>query len=189
MKLVIDHLSKSFGGHAVLRELCCEFPEGQTTVILGPSGQGKTTLLRILMRLETADGGTVTGVPEKLAAVFQEPRLCPRLSARKNVALVLPKGKEAAADELLIGLGLEKALDTPASDLSGGMARRVALARALAYDAPLLLLDEPFNGLDETTKTAVMAFTRERIRGKTVLLVTHDRQEADFFGGIPFLFP
>ena len=181
--ILITNLSKSYGETVVFRNFSASLPLGETTVITGVSGGGKTTLLRLVLGLETPDGGEITGVPERRAAVFQEDRLCPQLTALENVLLAAGRRRETQARDILSRLGLGGALAAPAAELSGGMRRRCALARALCADADLLALDEPFKGLDEANRRAAMETVRALAHDKTVLFVTHDAAEADFFGG------
>ena len=145
---------------------------------MAPSGAGKTTLLRILMGLEQADGGTVGGLEGlRLSAVFQEDRLCERLDPVANIRLVNPGLSRETVLRALEGVGLDGCAGQKAEELSGGMRRRVAILRALLAPYDLLLLDEPFRGLDRKTKALVMEDTRRRCEGRTVLLVTHDPTE------------
>lgn len=178
----IENLSKSYGDTCVLRDFSARLPLGETTVITGVSGGGKTTLLRLILGLEAPDAGTIAGVPEARAAVFQEDRLCPQLTALENVLFAAGRKKEPEARRLLSRLGLGDSMDAAASALSGGMRRRCALARALCTEHEILVLDEPFKGLDAETRRAAMEAVRESSHDKTVLLVTHDAAEADFFG-------
>ena len=130
-------------------------------MLMGPSGIGKTTLLLLLLGLVSPDSGEITGLPEKVSVIFQEDRLCEDFSALSNVAMVLPRGGEETASALLKALGLEEAMRQPVHTLSGGMKRRVAIARGLAADSPLLLMDEPFKGLDGHPPAG-----NEAVRGK-----------------------
>ena len=180
--ITLRNVSKRFGDKIVLENFSAVFPAGETSVLMGVSGGGKTTLLRLILGLETPDGGEISGVPPKCAAVFQEDRLCPQLTALGNVLLAAGRKKEREARELLTRLGLAESIDTPAADLSGGMRRRTALARALCSEYDLLVLDEPFKGLDEQTRRTAIETVREQTRGRTVLLVTHDGTEAAAFG-------
>ena len=178
--IVIRGLSKAFDGKQVLRDFSAVLPAGQVTGLMAPSGAGKTTLLRILMGLEMPDRGTITGLQGlRLSAVFQEDRLCENLDPVSNLRLVTPTLSRAAAEEALKAVGLTDCLHQPTRELSGGMRRRVAILRALLAEYDLLLLDEPFRGLDEDTKALVMEDTRRRSAGRTVLLVTHDPAEAE----------
>ena len=130
--ILITNLSKSYGETVVFRNFSARLPLGKTTVITGVSGGGKTTLLRLILGLETPDGGEIAGVPARRAAVFQEDRLCPQLTALKNVLLTAGREKEREARDLLARLGLGESLAVPAAELSGGMRRSRALsARSL----------------------------------------------------------
>ncbi len=180
--ITLRNVSKRFGDKIVLENFSAVFPAGETSVLMGVSGGGKTTLLRLILGLETPDGGEISGVPAKCAAVFQEDRLCPQLTALGNVLLAAGRKKEREARELLTRLGLAESINTPAADLSGGMRRRTALARALCSEYDLLVLDEPFKGLDDQTRRTAIETVREQTQGKTVLLVTHDPTEAKAFG-------
>ena len=182
--ICLTDISKSFGENRVLTGFSGVFPAGKITCVTGPSGRGKTTLLRLIAGLETPDSGRITGVDgQKIGMVFQEDRLIGSLRASDNVRLVMAKAvTEAHLRQCFAALGLEESFDKPANALSGGMARRTALLRALLSDADLLLLDEPFKGLDEDTRQRVIAFTREELRGRTCILVTHAAEEAELLG-------
>lgn len=177
----LKNVNKRYENKPVLSDLCLEIPSGAFTALMGASGVGKTTIARILLGIEAPDEGSVTGLPARRAAVFQEDRLIPSLSAVQNVRLGRRGATRAEAGELLAALGLASDAEKPAAALSGGMRRRVAIARALLADADFYLLDEPFSGLDEDTKGEVMAYVKHRLAGKTVLLITHDAGEARFF--------
>lgn len=181
--LILTGICKSYGSKQVLSHLSVTFPAGQVTCIMGPSGCGKTTLLNILMGLLSPDRGTVENRPERLSAVFQEDRLCEDFSALSNVRLVT--GKTLDDGEIcrcLSALGLEGSAKQPVRALSGGMKRRVAIARAVLAEGELLILDEPFKGLDEATRKTVAAEVKRRTRGRTVIMVTHDPEEAELMG-------
>lgn len=188
----IKNISKTYGEKQVLSKLSKEFLAGETTVIMGASGCGKTTLLRILLGLEMPDNGEVIGMPEKVSVLFQEDRLCEDGSAYENIALVLERRKtrvqkdaqrrKIEQEAAQVGITADD-LKQNVMKLSGGMRRRIALLRALLYDADCVILDEPFKGLDATTKQIVMQYVKEKTAGKTTFLVTHDAAEADFFGG------
>lgn len=188
----IKNVSKTYGEKQVLSQLSKEFPAGETTVIMGVSGCGKTTLLRILLGLEKVDSGKVTGMPERVAVLFQEDRLCEDVSAYENIALVLERKRTRAQKDAQkhhveqeaaqVSITAED-LTQNVMELSGGMRRRIALLRALLYDADCVILDEPFKGLDAATKEIVMQYVKEKVAGRTTFLVTHEQAEADFFGG------
>ncbi len=190
--ITVKHVSKSYGDNQVLLDFNADFPAGKVSVIMAPSGAGKTTLLRLLMGVEKADGGEIryelVDAPDahgchRIAALFQEDRLLLHLPARENIRLTNPKLSEEELQEGLKKTGLLS--DThpgePVKEYSGGMQRRVALLRALLSDADVLFLDEAFKGLDAETKEFVMAYTKEKVQGRTVILVTHDEAEAKYF--------
>jgi len=182
----LAQVHKSFDGRAVLRGLSLDIRGGTFVAIVGRSGCGKTTFLRIAAGLETADRGTVT-VAEPAPSgesnsrlMFQEARLLPWKTVVDNVRIGLPAAARDAAKEVLREVGLlERADDWPAT-LSGGQRQRVALARALLHRPKLLLLDEPLGALDALTRMEMHSLI-ERIwleNGFTAMLVTHDVHEA-----------
>lgn len=179
MKLI--HVTKSFEEKVILKDFSLDFPQGKITALMGASGGGKTTVLRLLMRLLEADSGQVEGYLGKAAAVFQEDRLSEPLSATQNVRLGKCGFSAGEARKILEDLGLSGHTEKPVSSLSGGMRRRVAIARALVKDADTVFLDEPFSALDTVTKQQVMTYVKNALRGKTVVFVTHDKEEAEFF--------
>ena len=182
--ITLTGVSKSFGDKTVLKEVSFTFKHGETTCIKGASGCGKTTLLRIIAGLEEKDGGTIIGVPEKISYVFQEDRLCEDFSAVSNITAVTGRSlKKEAVYSHLKELGLEESALKPVRELSGGMKRRVAIARAVCYNSELLILDEPFKGLDVKLRQSVMDYIKRHTNGRTIICVTHDPAEAEYMGG------
>ena len=181
--LTIEHLIKQFGEKTLFQDLCLTV-DGPA-VLWAPSGWGKTTLLRILMGLDTPTAGRVRGVG-RAAAVFQEDRLCPQLTALQNVTLVLPGSEKQYKGQIEVDfqqLGMDTAaLALPAARLSGGQKRRTALLRALWAPSDTLLLDEPFTGMDPDTLAAAAALLRTRCGTEPVLLATHDREAIRLLG-------
>lgn len=174
----VENLTVQYGGTAVLENFSAEFPDGGVTAVSGRSGCGKTTLLAVLLGLLRPDGGTVSGFRQP-SAVFQEDRLLPFLSAEKNIA-VTAGCTEAEAGEALLSVGFDAAdREKRAFELSGGMARRVAIVRAMLAPGDAVLLDEPFKGLDERTRAQVVRFVCENRRGRTMVVVTHDPRDAE----------
>jgi len=169
-------LAKRFGDRTVLSGLDLDIAPGEFVALIGESGCGKTTLLRLLAGLDRPDGGDLAAPPERMV-VFQEHRLLPWRRVWQNVALGLPR--EAAA-RALTEVGLAGHLDAWPVTLSGGEAQRVALARALVREPRLLLLDEPFAALDALTRIKMHALVRQLVatHRPAVLLVTHDVDEA-----------
>jgi NitT/TauT family transport system ATP-binding protein len=171
-------ITKSFGGKKVLKNLNLDFPDSGLVCVLGNSGSGKTTLLRLIADLETADYGTVEiDAGRKISYVFQNDRLLPGFSTLENVALV---SDTETAKLWLDRFELGNALGKKPRQLSGGMRRRVALARAFAFLQPgdILLMDEPFKGLDAELKSRIIPFMTDFAKQGLVILVTHDEKEA-----------
>ena len=177
-------VNKRYGDKIALRSCSLTVEEGGRYCIMGPSGCGKTTLLRILTGLEQPDGGEVRFDKSEVKAwVFQEDRLIPHMNAMENCALVSEKPDRAKIESLLIEAGLGDSLNKPVNVLSGGMARRVAIVRALSCGSTFLIMDEPFKGLDEDTKRKVIGLVDRETRGRTLLYVTHDKNEFELLGG------
>ncbi|WP_173400603.1 ABC transporter ATP-binding protein [Arthrobacter sp. H20] len=194
--VVIDELRVAYGGTTVLEGVHLEIPRGSLTAVLGPSGCGKTTLLRAIAGLLPAAGGTIS-VGEKLLSsptvqiapekrgvgwVPQDASLFPHLSVGENIGFGLKRNADRPAriSDLAEMVGLEELIDRAPSQLSGGQAQRVALARSLAPRPDLILLDEPFAALDPQLRSTLRREVAELLRGQsnTSLLVTHDQEEA-----------
>src|SRR5438309_1958616 len=196
MRIDIHDISKRFGDFTALDSVSLEVPEGSLTALLGPSGSGKSTLLRIIAGLEMPDtgrvmidGDDVSDVrPQKrgIGFVFQHYAAFTHMSVRENIAFGLqirkrPKEEiRARVDELLEIVGLTKWAGQRPSQLSGGQRQRMALARALAIDPRVLLLDEPFGALDAKVRAELRRWLRRLHdeQGVTTVLVTHDQEEA-----------
>ena len=182
MCIKLDSVSKSFGEKVVLRDFSLELPESGAVALMGPSGCGKTTLIRLLAGLEKPDGGTVAVQYNRLSIVFQEDRLLGGVSALGNVYAVLGRGKKQLALDWLERMGLKNDSRLLPGNMSGGMRRRLAIARAMAYGGDLLLLDEPFAGLDEATRKRIYPHIFcDGNAPRLSVLVTHDRQEAECY--------
>ena len=181
----LSHVTLRYGDKLVLEDLTFTLPETGVVSLLGPSGCGKTTLARVLAGLAEPDAGTLEGLKlGDTAFVFQEDRLLPWLTARENVAAVLPKARRAEADKFLAAVELSEAADLLPRALSGGMQRRVALARGLAYGGKLLILDEPFKGLDQALCQRLYPLILQAAADKPVLLITHQPDEAQTLGRV-----
>ncbi len=188
----LSGVGRSFGDHTVLRDVSLRVAPGEVLAILGSSGCGKSTLLRAVGGLDTGstgeiliDGSAVQRYDERTAVGFQEPRLLPWRSIYKNVSLGLPRSLSKAegrerVDELLELVGLKDRAALRPREISGGMAQRASLARALARRPGVLLLDEPFGALDALTRLKMQDLLLDvhAQTGTTVLLVTHDVDEA-----------
>ena len=178
MELRVENLCKAYDGETVLDSVTFTAGKG-VTCIMAPSGTGKTTLLRILLGLERPDAGSVTAC--RWAAVFQEDRLLEHKDAMGNLRFALERVDEKKAADLLAYLGLGDAAEKRVREYSGGMKRRLALARALLAPCDALALDEPFTGLDEAHRLRCMEAIRAVSAEKCVLLVTHDAADAAYF--------
>ncbi|MCQ2540103.1 MAG: ATP-binding cassette domain-containing protein [Acetatifactor sp.] len=165
----ITNVNKSYGDNNVLSDLNRTIAPGETVTLREPSGSGKTTLLRLLAGLEKPDQGTITC--GRVGYLFQEDRLIAHISAVKNVALVT--GDETKAREALIRVLDAEDIDKPCEQLSGGMKRRATLVRAVESDCDLLLLDEPFNGLDDESREKVEKYMKERQNGRSMVIASH----------------
>ena len=196
--LELDGVSKSYGSERVIRELSLSVADGELLTVLGPSGCGKTTTLRLIAGLERPDSGVVRldgepvagdgrfAPPERrdVGVVFQEFALFPHMTAEENVAFGirdLPEAeREARVDELLELVDLEAQRDQQPDELSGGQQQRVALARSLAPEPEILLLDEPFSNLDVDLRVRMREEVRSILKetGVTAISVTHDQEEA-----------
>ena len=192
----VDHVTKRFGDFAALQDVSLIVPEGSLTALLGPSGSGKSTLLRVIAGLESPDAGSVTiegadatrVAPQKrgIGFVFQHYAAFKHMTVRDNVAFGLrvrrrPRAEiRAKVDELLALVGLDGLAARYPAQLSGGQRQRMALARALAVEPRVLLLDEPFGALDANVRAELRAWLR-RLHDEvhvTTVLVTHDQEEA-----------
>ncbi len=183
--ITFSSVTKAYGSLVVLRDLSLTLAPGTVTAVLGANGSGKTTLGRLLLGLEPPSSGTISGLAGlRGAAVFQDNRLAPHLTAVGNVRLVLPRSATRAfvEDELgAVGLA-DESLHKPVRALSGGQRRRVAIVRGVLAPSDVLVLDEPFTGLDTDAKARTLAWVRDRLDGRTTLLITHDPDEATFLG-------
>lgn len=169
----VRDLSLSYGDKAVLDHFSLDIPLDGLTALTGPSGCGKTTLLRMLAGLETPQSGAVTGLdPKRTAFLFQENRLLPWRTAAQHITDVLPRERRGEAAKWLAFAELTGEEDRLPGQLSGGMARRLALARCAALGGDALLLDEPFTGVDQERRGRIL--DRLQALGTPVLLASHE---------------
>lgn len=186
MKVEMNNVSLSLGSLSVLEKLSLDFPSGKITVVLGPSGCGKTTILNLLTSMIPEYEGEISGIEKRrFSYLFQEPRLLPWLTVEGNLKFVLDEvpqkeEREALCSRVLTMTGLSEYASWYPARLSGGMRQRVAIARAFAHPSDIILMDEPFQGLDIKRKISLInqftALWEEEKR--TVIMVTHDIGEA-----------
>lgn len=203
----LKNISKSYNGIPVLQDISMTFRDNGCYCLMSPSGSGKTTLMRILMGLEYPDTGTVKIYGQdgevgdcrtagdcrearigrtslSISAVFQEDRLCESFSPLENVMMCAGRSiKASLVRQEMEKLLPAKCLDRPVSTLSGGMKRRVAVYRALLTPSDVLIMDEPFTGMDEELKHSVIAYIREKQAGRILILSTHQEEDVKLIGG------
>lgn len=185
MSVQIRNLCKTFGSKKVLNNLNITLEDGGIYCLMGPSGMGKTTLLRIIMNLESKDSGEITGIdPDvEISSMFQEDRILPMLSAVANVNMMYEKKRPVKEiKEDLSQILPKKCLRQPVCELSGGMKRRVSLARCMHYQGKMIILDEPFTGLDMATKQEVISYILKNRRNRILLVATHGIEDAALLG-------
>lgn len=177
----LENVSKAFGRQRVLEDFSLSVARGERVALMGRSGGGKTTLIRMVLGLEKPDSGSVAINSQKPSVVFQEDRLIEHLSAIGNVSVVLESSPD---EEKLLGIfdavGLDRELIyKPVSRLSGGERRRVCIARAIAHEGDLLIFDEAFKGIDEDSLEVLYGRLGAMLEGKSLLLITHSKEEAN----------
>ena len=180
MCITLDKVSRAFDGRRVLQNVSMELPRRGAVCFFGPSGCGKTTLLRLICGLDKPDSGRVN-IPQgtRFACHFQEDRLLPWYTAEENLRLV---GEDIDTQAWLDKVLLPEAGKLYPDELSGGMRRRVSLARALAHDSDVLVLDEPVRELDEATAGKMLELIARSVGDRLLIMVTHDRTQAEKLG-------
>lgn len=186
MKITLSHISKSYSGRTVLEDVNLRFTSGNTYCLMSSSGSGKTTIFRLMLGLTAPDSGSIEGLHTGiLTAVFQEDRLPEMFSPVEQLIMAGPKGYTGQdARKELLHLLPEECLNRPVSTLSGGMKRRVAICRALAYPFDCCLMDEPFTGLDEETRHTVITYVKTKVLGKLLIAATHHEEEAELLDAV-----
>lgn len=187
----LENICKSYDEKHVLDNIMAEFPDDSITCIMGESGAGKTTLVRIIAGLENADRGTVNGAGV-VSFDFQEDRLINDISAADNIMLVLDKndfgGHDKKTMRKIINENLAEVLKDYPSDkstgtYSGGMKRRVCLVRAMMKKSDTVILDEPFSGMDEETKILAAEYIKKHRDGRICIVVTHEKSDSGLLDG------
>jgi NitT/TauT family transport system ATP-binding protein len=187
----INNLSKKYDDNVLFDNFSCEVSEGSFTCLLGPSGSGKTTLLHMIADLTKPDKGQISCKAD-VSYIFQETRLLPWATVKENLEFVIKSKNQdkawnnAAINRNLSLVNLLEYRDYYPNQLSGGMKQRASIARALTYDADIILMDEPFKGLDKELKKDIMIKIKKigKESKKTILMVTHDESEALFLADV-----
>lgn len=184
MAIQLKNICKSYGDKQVLQNINLTLHHGEISYLMGESGIGKTTLVNILAGIIVPDSGEVIWPDNNrhVSVVFQEDRLLEWETALTNVLFVTNPANINFAKQLLTQAGLADSINKKVAELSGGMKRRVSICRALIAQSDLLILDEPFKGLDTETKLTIMNMVKQHL-SKYVLCVTHDASEGKFLGG------
>lgn len=180
----IEKLYKHFEAPPLFEDFSYELAPGKTNILLGPSGCGKSTLLNMIASIDTDYSGTISGRPARIGIAFQDERLLGWESGRNNIVLVAPDIDKGSLDEIIRVCRINTFMDKKVAFMSGGERQRINLARALAYEPDLLLLDEPFRSLDISLRHSITGslYTFLLERRKTALIVTHDVFEARELG-------
>ncbi len=184
--ITFTNITKQYGDHIVFNNYSNTFQDNKVHVLLGESGAGKTTLVRLLTNLEQPDKGSIQGTEKKqIAMVFQDNRLLENLSVSKNIRLAMkqPKTQQQLVliNDELTAIGLPDIMDKEVSTLSGGMKRRVAILRALLAPSDILIFDEALQGLDEENEQKTMDAILRHTQNKTVFWITHNKKDLQYF--------
>lgn len=177
--VILKEITKSFHETSVLSSLSLSLKPHGAYCLMGPSGVGKTTLLRILLGLEAPDSGTIEGLlGKRFSAVFQEDRLLEGYTALENIRLAIGNSREVNLTAVCTRLLPAEALTKPVREFSGGMKRRTAILRALLAPSDIVVMDEPFTGLDPQTKLSAIRMINEYTSKKLLLISTHSEEDA-----------
>ena len=197
----ICNLSKAYGKQQVLMDFTCTIKSGGQYCLMAPSGSGKTTLLRRINCIEQPDAGKIDGLPEYIGTVFQEYRLCEEYDVVANIMLIMKRRSSRMSDACKSRITIEsvrkealrilpeECLSKKVSELSGGMRRRCAILRAMLSDAGLLIMDEPFTGLDDENRRKTAAYILEKLNGRTLIVSTHREEDVKLLDAILIKLP
>lgn len=173
----LENVTVAFDKQTVIKNLSFEFEKGKIYGITGTSGIGKTTLINAIAGTVKLKEGNIISDAKKTGYIFQEPRLFPWLNALENVTCTCNDKRKAL---YYLNLFLTESEDKYPNELSGGMKQRVSIARALAYEPELLLLDEPFKGLDDENKKHTIQTVLDFLKNRTAIMISHDKNELEF---------
>lgn len=183
----ISHVDKAYGEQQVLKDLSVTLESGAHYCLMAPSGGGKTTLLGLINRTVRLDEGSIEGVPARIGMVFQEDRLCDDYDIITNVMITMRRYRDEAAAwvrQEALSILPEECLTKPVSELSGGMKRRCAVLRAMLSGADMIIMDEPFAGLDEENREKTAAYILRKLNGRTLLVTTHREDDMELLGAV-----
>ncbi len=181
MDIIFENVKKSFGDKLVLNDFNLKLKENEISCIMGSSGSGKTTIINLILGFLKPDAGKITA-PNKFSVMFQEDRLCEDFTAIDNIAMVFKKPNYTEIKSHLAQIGIDDEYKA-VKDFSGGMKRRVALVRALMFDSKVIILDEPFKGLDEDTRKLCIDYILKHRDNRTLVMITHHLEEVELMGG------
>lgn len=179
--ICIKNICKSYNEQKVIDDFSYTFERGGHYCLMAPSGAGKTTLLKLISGIEKPDSGIIEGMPEYVGMVFQEDRLCERYNAITNIMLTIKPDYIMKVRKEALYLLPESCLNKPVSELSGGMKRRCAILRAMLSGSEIVIMDEPFNGLDEENRRKSALYILERLNGRTLIITTHRDEDIELF--------
>lgn len=171
------NVSKSFD-HKVIDNLSFEIKAGQSYGIFGKSGIGKSTLINLILGFENPDSGKIYTDFNKASVIFQEDRLIDEISAFDNLKII--KNDQKLIIQTLEALNINE-INKPVSKFSGGMKRRVAIGRAIIFGGDILIMDEPFAGIDDDNKAGAISLIKDRFKDRTIILVSHNKDDFNFF--------
>lgn len=173
-----ENVDFSYNDNQIIKNLSFKLNDGESLLITGRSGCGKTTVARLILGLLMPDSGKISA-PEKISTVFQEDRLISKFNVRKNIYLPLSKHRYGFADKLISEFGFDDIANSSISRLSGGMKRRIAIIRAIAYGGNALILDEPFNGIDSRNVSLIKDIIMREYteKSKSVIIISHNKSD------------